>query len=646
MHKRFLLWAVVAGSLMLVSSPANAVLIWDTVPGDGTAITDGGAEFSEPTWDLYTPFWNDGVTPNVAWNNSAPDVAQFGEVFGTDSYFLSVDSSINVLGLVANKKYTIKSMDIGGEELVFQGTTPSITVNQQLKLYPALITDTGVESIHFRAGDTTATSTKYLYFYGANTFNAPIVIGSPAEEATGILFMPSDIDTTNGDPAGAGALGGSSSAGITVMAGSTLSFREAFFTLAKPLTIEGYGFGGRSAIQFYTIGDVVCSRELTGSVTLTGDTRIEMREKTGYDPHSNIISGAISGAGHILEFRNSASNAPGRILLNNAANTTKTLKIYGDGGTDAVCYVTLGATYTATESTSIGQDSVLIVNGANYLATPLVNLVASRAVLDVSAAGLTLAGGTTLSGVGTVNGNVAAGAGANVAPGVTVITTEEEVTTITNNVGALTVTGNLDMSGGGNMTWQLGALVDDALLGVAGTDFDFATVTGDLTLGGTSQLTLDLSLVGNPATSETFWTTGHSWKIIDGGVTTGDFASLVNGTFSAGYFETSVVDNDVFLSFTADPQPMVPGDTNGDGYVDATDAAVLAGNWGATVAQGDATAGDFNDDGVVNAADAAILAANWNPAPPPSEAAGVPEPSAIVALLSALVGTLFMRRRK
>jgi hypothetical protein len=85
----------------------------------------------------------------------------------------------------------------------------------------------------------------------------------------------------------------------------------------------------------------------------------------------------------------------------------------------------------------------------------------------------------------------------------------------------------------------------------------------------------------------------------------------------------------------------VPGDTDGNGIVDATDAAVLARNWGGSVSG--ATNGDFNGDGVVNAADAAILAANWGNHNSES-AAGVPEPSTMVLLLAGL-GWLLIRRR-
>lgn len=134
--------------------------------------------------------------------------------------------------------------------------------------------------------------------------------------------------------------------------------------------------------------------------------------------------------------------------------------------------------------------------------------------------------------------------------------------------------------------------------------------------------------------------------------TTGPLGWRSASTEIGGYlvFSTRSSDDQDVRAFSLDEiiitqlpdSPLVPGDTNNDGYVDETDAAVLAGNWGASVTQGDVTAGDFNDDGLVNAADAAILAANWNPSPL-AEAAGVPEPGSLVLLAIGLA--IFAVRR-
>ena len=89
----------------------------------------------------------------------------------------------------------------------------------------------------------------------------------------------------------------------------------------------------------------------------------------------------------------------------------------------------------------------------------------------------------------------------------------------------------------------------------------------------------------------------------------------------------------------------IPGDTNADKIVDATDAAMVASNWGSPTGGGPA-AGDFNNDGIVNAADASIMAANWGDH---NEGVGegnaVPEPSTIVLLLGMLLGVVVTRRK-
>jgi len=86
----------------------------------------------------------------------------------------------------------------------------------------------------------------------------------------------------------------------------------------------------------------------------------------------------------------------------------------------------------------------------------------------------------------------------------------------------------------------------------------------------------------------------------------------------------------------------VPGDTNGNGIVDATDAAKVAENWGADVGEGGYSSGDFNGDHRVNALDAAIQVANWGSHV--GESTAVPEPSWFVLLVGALLAAARRRR--
>ncbi|MBN1910062.1 MAG: PEP-CTERM sorting domain-containing protein [Pirellulales bacterium] len=86
----------------------------------------------------------------------------------------------------------------------------------------------------------------------------------------------------------------------------------------------------------------------------------------------------------------------------------------------------------------------------------------------------------------------------------------------------------------------------------------------------------------------------------------------------------------------------VPGDVDGDGYVSAADARILAANWLKPNATPEM--GDLNGDYVVDDLDASIMAANWTG--DPVESVGVPEPSLVVLMIGALLALGALRRRR
>lgn len=91
--------------------------------------------------------------------------------------------------------------------------------------------------------------------------------------------------------------------------------------------------------------------------------------------------------------------------------------------------------------------------------------------------------------------------------------------------------------------------------------------------------------------------------------------------------------------------PDIPGDANGDGKVDGSDATILATHWQQSTTEG-ASVGDFNGDGFVDGSDATILATNWQNGVTFSNAA-VPEPPIWILLASlGLFGVLQWRRKK
>jgi len=93
------------------------------------------------------------------------------------------------------------------------------------------------------------------------------------------------------------------------------------------------------------------------------------------------------------------------------------------------------------------------------------------------------------------------------------------------------------------------------------------------------------------------------------------------------------------------PLPPIPGDTNNNRIIDDVDAAVVAGNWGQQVTQGDYASGDFNNDGWVNAADAAILTANWGYGAA-EQGPAVPEPHLLLLVAGGLLAVAGKRQAR
>ncbi|HBO44291.1 MAG TPA: hypothetical protein DD670_10240, partial [Planctomycetaceae bacterium] len=221
MFRRFLpIAACVAIFFASVSLVGADPLYWDILPGDGPTISDGAG-----TWSDGSTNWNNGVG-DVNWNNNAPAIADFGsgtEVWG--DLVVTVWDTVKASGIVSRKAYTFTNSL--SDTIQLEGQTPSVRIADVTKFYVSIATGSGVESVNLAALGTSTTPNKYLYLYAENTFDAPLIIGSDPEVAAGVLVMPSVL----------GALGGSSTAGITVLPGSCLSIRADSFSCAKPITI-------------------------------------------------------------------------------------------------------------------------------------------------------------------------------------------------------------------------------------------------------------------------------------------------------------------------------------------------------------------------------------------------------------------------
>ncbi|HBO43951.1 MAG TPA: hypothetical protein DD670_08475 [Planctomycetaceae bacterium] len=158
-------------------------------------------------------------------------------------------------------------------------------------------------------------------------------------------------------------------------------------------------------------------------------------------------------------------------------------------------------------------------------------------------------------------------------------------------------------------------------LDIAGATFSFSNAGTDTLAAGDYVFATYGSLVGAPAIHDGLL---PGWSV--------DYTYDYNGG----------TDNSIAIIVST--VPLIPGDTNGDSIVDATDAKKLASNWGAQIAGG-AIVGDFNNDGWVNAADASIMAANWGYSSTGRGEGVVPEPSSLALLVTAVLAMLVIRRR-
>ncbi|MCK4849867.1 MAG: PEP-CTERM sorting domain-containing protein, partial [Phycisphaerae bacterium] len=87
----------------------------------------------------------------------------------------------------------------------------------------------------------------------------------------------------------------------------------------------------------------------------------------------------------------------------------------------------------------------------------------------------------------------------------------------------------------------------------------------------------------------------------------------------------------------------LPGDVDGDGFIDDNDLTIILNNWGKS-GQG-WFGGDLNSNGVVDGPDYAEVLSYWAPPAEPLEAAGVPEPLTLAILGIGSLLALIGRRR-
>lgn len=269
----------------------------------------------------------------------------------------------------------------------------------------------------------------------------------------------------------------------------------------------------------------------------------------------------LNGATNIVILGNNDLTFSGAV---NAGGVAKTWTVQNTGLTTLSGQITNSA--AGSGALTKAGSGTLILSGDNlYAGTTTVNagklLVNNTVGSGTGTNVVTVNAGGTLGGSGTIAGAVVGGG--SVAPG--------------QSAGTLTLGGGLDLSGGGTYVWELAANSTNS----PGTNFDVIALTaGNLVLGNTSKVSINFTgTATTPDATNAFWQTTRSWKIISlsgGAANPGStqFASVVNGTYSAGSFTNSTDGSgNIILSFipgSAVPRPLISGTIAGAGTASAT----------------------------------------------------------------------------
>jgi autotransporter-associated beta strand protein len=288
--------------------------------------------------------------------------------------------------------------------------------------------------------------------------------------------------------------------------------------------------------------------------------------------HNTSIEGAVSGAGGLTK------TGSGKLVLS-GANTYEggtviaagTLQI-GNGGTNG-----------ALGSGAVTNNAAMIFNRSDN--TTVANLISGTGSVAKTGPGrLTMIGNNTYTGATTleagelnVNGSISNSA-VTVQSGAYLTGSGWVGTTVVqaggthspgNSPGVQTVVGNLSYESAATVLWEL---VANSTSG-RGTNYDGIDVTGNLAFNGSTILSISFNTTGSGVNwSDAFWTTdktgANGWLVfsVDGTVTGFENLSLsgllldslgnsLASQRAGANFGLSQVNNDVYLTYTAVPEP-------------------------------------------------------------------------------------------
>lgn len=470
---------------------------------------------------------------------------------------------------------------------------------------------TGAERVNFSAGTIHAYGNHTL---GTDTSLTPIFDVAPVITSGRNLTVAGLATLNTRTTIDGGVLTvGSLNSGGTVANGGNLDFIRGTLRITNEVVnITSTGSVGQNldlnddAILEAPLG-VVNFSLATGDGTISGpftnNFGAELRGEPGkslrlLSPATN--AGRINLLGGLLDFDQTLTNEAGGLISGNGSLKARV------GITNQGTMNFAGTANIAGDVTNSAGGKIISGGGG---ATVFLDDVLNDAEIRTSTNGFTVFFGT-VSGAGTFTGTGTVNFEGDLTPG--------------NSPAALSFGGDVGFGAGATLKMELGGTT-------AGSTYDQLQVADELSLDGALQVLLINGFT--PAI-------GSAFNLLDWGTRIGTFNTLTLPTLGSGLsWNTSQLYTTGVLSVVS---AGIPGDYNGNGFVDAADYTLWRDNLGSTTS----LAADGSGNGTVDQADYDVWKSNFgnHSGSGASTNAAVPEPTTLLLLVFAVASWCHRRR--